>query len=108
MYKLSSRLKNLASLFPETKSSETTEGAPASDTGKKSHPKGVPFVTIHLVSTVLAKKSQENLPQSNVISDLKTLLGNAGKGVDAGQLGNTAELLGKLESLQQNYTTAAR
>ncbi|GIK03851.1 hypothetical protein Aspvir_007926 [Aspergillus viridinutans] len=103
---------NLASLFPETTSTETkstepTAGAPASDAGKKPQPKGVPFVTVHLVSTALANKPQENLPQSNVISDLRNLLGSAGKGVDAGQLGNTAELMGKLESLQQDYKTAA-
>ncbi|GIJ91230.1 hypothetical protein Asppvi_010195 [Aspergillus pseudoviridinutans] len=98
---------NLANLSPETKSTETTAGAPASDAGKKPQPKGVPFVTVHLVSTVLANKPQDNLPQSNVISDLKNLLGSAGKGVDGGQLGNTAELLGKLESLQQDYRTAA-
>ncbi|KAF7179293.1 hypothetical protein CNMCM7691_008226 [Aspergillus felis] len=104
--------ENLASLFPETKttereSTEPTGAAPPSDAGKKSQPKGVPFVTVHLVSTVLANKPQENLPQSNVISDLRNLLGSAGKGVDAGQLGNTAELLGKLESLQQDYRTEA-
>lgn len=56
----------------------------------------------------MASKPQENVPQFTVISDLKNLLGSAGKGVDGGKVGNTAELLGKLDSLQQNYATAAR
>ncbi|KAK4203001.1 hypothetical protein QBC40DRAFT_219920 [Triangularia verruculosa] len=99
--------ENLASLFPEAKTTETGEGPAAPDAVEKPQPKGVPFVTIHLVSTVLEKKPQENLAQSTVISDLKSLLGSAGKGVDGGKLGNTADLMGKLDSLQQDYKTAA-
>ncbi|VBB81427.1 Putative protein of unknown function [Podospora comata] len=98
---------NLASLSPEAKATEKVEGAPAAETEEKPKPKGVPFVTVHLVSTVVASKPQENVPQFTVISDLKNLLGSAGKGVDGGKVGNTAELLGKLDSLQQNYATAA-
>ncbi|KAK4171045.1 hypothetical protein QBC36DRAFT_305568 [Triangularia setosa] len=99
--------ENLASLFPEAKTTETGEELAAPNAGEKPQPKGVPFVTVHLVSTVLEKKPQENLAQSTVISDLKSLLGSAGKGVDGGKLGNTADLMGKLDSLQQDYKTAA-
>ncbi|KAK0666950.1 hypothetical protein QBC41DRAFT_324772 [Cercophora samala] len=99
--------ENLASLSSQAKTAEKAEALAAPNTEDKTHPKGVPFVTVHLVSTVLAKKPQENVPQSTVISDLKNLLGSTGKGVDGGKLGNTAELLGKLDSLQEDYKTAA-
>ncbi|THC87721.1 hypothetical protein EYZ11_012831 [Aspergillus tanneri] len=104
---------SLTSSFNGVKKTDTsTAGEDSNNSANTSNSQGIQTIRIKLVSLSPVKaekeeKTKENLAQSTVGKDLKDLLKSFRKPVEAGELSNTAALLGNLASLQESYITKA-